>query len=226
MKLTRRKRIALAPQDRELWQKLYYKHPKSYQRRRMNAIKLLWDGLKQIEVCEQIGCNRKTLHTWIDLYLSGGFSSLLSPLKPNKLGTGLLKAYHLRILKYIILHKSPIDYGKVGYRWTLAYIGELLVDKWQINLQKSRIQEILQNDLNLSYQKFHRDYGNADKGKQKAFAKDLNQRLSNQSKEEAIIWFDEFSISTRADTSYGWAERNSSPKIVTNEKKDNGIMDF
>jgi len=80
-------------------------------------------------------------------------------------------------------------------------------EKWQIELGKSRIQEILQKQLNLSYQKFHRDYGNADKIKQKAFSKNLEQRISSSSDEEAIIWFDEFSISTRADVSYGWAER-------------------
>lgn len=216
--------MANAPQDRELWQKLYYKYPKSYQRRRLDSIKLLWDGYKQIDVCVQIGCDRKTLHKWIDLYLGGGFDSLLEPIQSNKKGKGKLQAYHLRVLKYIIIHKSPKDYGKATHRWTIPLIKELLKEKWGIELKKSRIQEILHQELGLSYQKFHRDYGNADKTKQKVFAKDLDSRIANQSQEEALIWFDEFSISTRADVSYGWAVRNSSPKIVTNEKKENGIM--
>ena len=74
------------------------------------------------------------------------------------------------------------------------------------------------------YQKFHRDYANADKGKQKVFASDLNHRLEEQQTDEALIWFDEFSISTRPDAAYGWAEKNTSPTVPSNEKKENGIM--
>lgn len=39
--MNRRQRIAKAPQDRGLWQKLYYKHQKNYQRKKLKAIKLL-----------------------------------------------------------------------------------------------------------------------------------------------------------------------------------------
>lgn len=226
MGLNRRQRMQKAPQNQEEWQKLYYKHQKGYQRRRLTAIKLLWNGWKLVDICADLKCDIKSLRDWIDAYLSGGFTELLEPKISGKLGKGQLTDKHLRVLKYIVLHKTPLDYGYEVYRWTLDLISDLLTKKWDIHLKKSRIQAILTNNLNLSYQKFHRDYINADKGKQKAFASDVNHRLEHQQKDEALIWFDEFSISTRPDASYGWAARNTSPTIPSNEKKENGIMDF
>lgn len=224
MGLNRRQRMRKAPQNREEWQRLYYKHQKSYQRRRLEGIKLIWDDWKLVDVCKDVKCDRKTLQVWIDAYLSGGFKELLKPKISGKSGKGKLTAENLRLLKYIILQKSPLDYKFECYRWTLDLIGQLLVNKWGISLKKSQLQIILKDKLNLSYQKFHRDYANADKGKQKAFASDLHHRLEEQQTDEALIWFDEFSISTRPDAAYGWAEKNTSPTIPSNEKKENGIM--
>lgn len=225
MGLNRRQRIQQAPQDREEWQKLYYRYQKGYQRRRLIAIKLLWDGLKLIDVARQLKCDIKTLNSWIDDYLAGGFTQLLRPKVSGKSGTSQLQPYNLRLLKFILLHKTPLDYGFEVYRWTLDLIKQLLKDKWGIELKKSQIQNILVRKLNLSYQKFHRDYANADTAKQRAFASDLHHRLANQESTEVQIWFDEFSISTRPDASYGWAEKNTHPTIPSNEKKENGIMD-
>lgn len=224
MGLNRRHRLREAPQDRALWQKLYYKHQKTYLRRRLDAIRLLWDGLKLVDVCSELNCNIKSLCFWIDSYLSGGFKQLLKPKVSGKTGKGQLNTKQLELLKFIILHKTPLDYGYDLHRWTLSLLGALISEKWGVQLQKSHLQVILTKQLNLSYQKFHRDYANADKGKQKAFASDLHRRTENQQADEVMIWFDEFSISTRPDASYGWAQRNTSPTIPSNEKKENGIM--
>lgn len=226
MRLNRRQRMQKAPQDREEWQKLYYKHQKQYQRQRLMSIKLLWDGYKLVEVCEKLNCNIKTLERWIDAYLAGGFKQLLSPKKSGRKGSGRLNKQQLRLLKFIILHKTPMDYGKQAYRWTLDLLLQVIEEKWKVVLKKSRLQQILVNDLNLSYQKFHRDYLNADKGLQKNFAQDIHRRIAEAEPDEALIWFDEFSISTRPDTSYGWAEKNTSPTVPSNEKKENAIMVF
>lgn len=221
--------MSKAPQDRELWQKLYYKHQKSYQRTKLEAIKLIWDNFKLVDVRLRLGCAENTLNGWIDAYLSGGFKLLLMPKKSGKSGTGQLDDKKKRLLKYIILYKKPSDYPDyelVGYVWTLEILGVFLLKKWNVKLKKSRIHEILDKDLNLSFQKFHRDYANADKNKQKEFASDLQNRLDNKTDDEVHLWYDEFSVSTRPQASYGWAEKNTSPTIPSNEKKENGIMDF
>mgnify|MGYP000592629995 CR=1 FL=1 len=143
MGLNRRQRMQKAPQDREEWQKLYYLHQKAYQRRRLDAIKLLWDNWKLIDVCFHLNCNIKSLEGWIDSYLSGGFTKLLRAKVSGKLGKGQLSDEQLRLLKYMIVHKTPLDYDYEFYRWTLALIGDLLKKKWNIHLKKSQIQVIL-----------------------------------------------------------------------------------
>lgn len=55
----------------------------------------------------------------------------------------------------------------------------------------------------------------------------MKQRIDNQTDEEAHIWFDEFSVSTRPQASHAWAEKNISPTIPSDEKKrkrENGLL--
>ena len=95
-----------------------------------------------------------------------------------------------------------------------------------LSKKSTRIHEILDKELNLSFQKHHRDYANASAVKQQNFVVDMQRRIDNQTEEEAHIWYDEFSVSTRPQASYGWAEKNTSPTIPSNEKKENGIMGY
>jgi transposase len=210
-----------------LWQKLYYKHQKSYQRRRLEAIKLVWDGLKMVDVRLRLGCAVNTLNGWMDSCLSGGFDGLLSPRASGKAGTGQLCGVRLRVFKYTILHKRPDDYachGLGGYVWTLGKLEVLLSKKWGIALKATRIHEILDKEPDLSFQKHYRDYANASPSEQRKFVSDMVGRIDNRQEDEAHIWYDGFSVSTRPQASYGWAEKNSSPTIPSNEKKENATM--
>lgn len=63
------------------WQKLYYLNQQSYLRKRLLAIKLLFDGKTRTEVLELVNCTYKTLTTWIDKYLEGGLSKLTESIK-------------------------------------------------------------------------------------------------------------------------------------------------
>ena len=190
MELNRIQRIRKAPQDRDLWQKLYYKYQKSYQRRRLEAIKMLWDGLKITDVRFRLGCAVNTLNNWIDSYLSGGFHELLKSKQSGKTGTGQLTGNRLRVFKYIILHKTPDDYSDydlVGYVWTLGKMEIFLSKKWDIELKTTRIHEILDKELNLSFQKHHRDYANASSIKQQDFVADMNNVLIIRKKKMCIF---------------------------------------
>lgn len=165
----------------------------------------------------------------MDDYLKGGFDELLKAKQSGKKGKGQLTGNRLRVFKHIILHKSPNnyeDYGLIGYVWTLDKMQILLSKKWDITLKSTRIHEILDKELNLSFQKHHRDYANASAIKQQNFVADMQKRIDNQTEKEAHIWYDEFSVSTRPQASYGWAEKNTTPTIPSNEKKDNGTMDY
>ena len=150
----------------EHWQKLYYQKQQSYLRARLLAIKFLAEGKTRTEVSRLMNCTYKTLTSWIDKYLEGGLEKLTEPIKhqvPQRLNTTQKQQF-----KQMLLQQTPMDYGIDRNLWTAKIMMEIIEQKWNIRLKDSRIYEII-GELNLSYQRSHRDCANADKIKQKQF---------------------------------------------------------
>lgn len=169
----------LAPQDRELWQILYYRHQQQSRRRRLLALKAIWDGASMADVCRDQKVRRKTLEAWLDSYLHGGFDALLAPQKRPRSQT--LTPQRRKVLRYILLHKVPADYGIDSYQWTAAHVMDLLRTKWDVALRPTRLYEIF-DELGLSHQKAHRDYGPARPGQQAEFARTLEKKPTRSPK--------------------------------------------
>lgn len=156
----------------EQWQKLYYQNQQSYLRARLLAIKLLAEGKTRTEVSRLLDCTYKTLTNWIDKYLDGGLEKLTESIRhrvPQRLSPGQKQQF-----KQMLLQQTPIDYGIDRNLWTAKIMIQVIEHKWDVQLKDSRIYEIIR-ELNLSYQKGHRDYANADKTKQKQFVELLKK---------------------------------------------------
>ena len=158
--------------DLEQWQKLYYQYQQSYLRKRLLAIKYLAEGKTRTEVSQSLNCTYKTLTSWIKKYLEGGLEKLTESIKhqvPQRLSPS-----QKQDLKQMLLEQTPINYGIDRNLWTAKIISQIVEQRWKVQLKDSRIYEILQ-ELNLSYQRGHRDYANADKNKQKQFVELLKK---------------------------------------------------
>ena len=158
--------------DLEQWQKLYYQYQQSYLRKRLLAIKHLAEGKTRTEVSQSLNCTYKTLTSWIEKYLEGGLEKLTESIKhqvPQRLSPS-----QKQDLKQMLLEQTPINYGIDRNLWTAKIISQIVEQRWKVQLKDSRIYEILQ-ELNLSYQRGHRDYANADKNKQKQFVELLKK---------------------------------------------------
>jgi transposase len=162
----------LAPQDRELWRKLYYRHQKHRLRRRLLALKAIWDGQTLIEVCRTQKVLRKTLERWVDAYLQGGFRALLAP--ERRAVPQTLSPPRRKVLKYILLHKTPADYDLDSYQWTARRAQALIQRKWGIHLGLGRLYQLF-HEFGLSHQRVHRDYGPADPTDQATFVAQLKK---------------------------------------------------
>jgi len=77
----------------------------------------------------------------------------------------------------MILEQKPIEYGIDRNIWTGEILSNVIKYRWNIELKSARIYEILA-EFNLSYQKAHRDYANADKEQQKQFVSTLKKNWS------------------------------------------------
>lgn len=152
------------PFDVDEWQKLYYRNQQQYIRQRLSAIKLLQEGQSRSQVSEQVGCRYDTLTGWIDKYLDGGLSGLVSPIEHQK--PSRLSPEQQQQLKAMVLRQRPSDYGYDRNLWTGAILSEVIAQRFEVQLKDSRIYELL-SELGLSYQRAHRDYANADPEAQK-----------------------------------------------------------
>ena len=93
----------------ELWQQMYYKHQQEYIRKRLLAIKYLYEGKSRIEVSELLNCHFKTIGSWIDKFLEGGLTSLVKPITHQV--ESRLNTEQKNELKRMLLSDKPIDYG-------------------------------------------------------------------------------------------------------------------
>jgi transposase len=158
--------------DDKQWQKLYYQNQQSYLRARLLAIKFLAEGKTRTEVSKLVNCTYKTLTSWIDKYLEGGLEKLTESIKHQ--ARQRLSPSQKQEFKQMLLFQTPIDYGIERNLWTAKIMIQVIDQKWNVQLKDSRIYEIIR-ELNLSYQKGHRDYANADKNQQKQFVELLKK---------------------------------------------------
>jgi transposase len=171
--MNRRIRIQrLAPQDRGQWQKLYYRHKTQRLRRRLLVLQAIWDGQTIVDVCRTQKVHRKTVERWLDTYLHGGFKALLA--RERRCVPQALSPQRRRVLRYILLHKTPADYGLDSYQWTAKRAQALIQQKWGVSLGLGRLYQLF-DQLGLSLQRVHRDYGPPQPAKRAAFVADLKK---------------------------------------------------
>ena len=178
---SRTKRFYQIAPNWELWQKLYYKHQQAYLRQRLLAMKYLWEGKTRPEVAQLVGCSYATLTEWLDKFLEGGLEKLTEPIT-HQVPSRLNLEQQLE-LKKMLLEQKPTDYGIDRYIWTGKIISAVIQQRWGIELKNSRIYEII-DALNLSHQKAHRDYVNADPECQKQFVLTLKKNCNFSSQEK------------------------------------------
>jgi transposase len=162
--------------DADQWQKLYYRHPQQYIRKRLDAIKLLMGGQSRGQVAQYLECSYETLSRWIDAYLTSGLEQLVIAITHNKLSR--LSVEQQQQLKVMLLTQRPIDYGVERHLWTGGIIAQVIEQRWQVQLKDSRIYEIL-DELGLSHQRGHRDYANADVLVQKHWVETVKKTASS-----------------------------------------------
>jgi len=158
--------------DEQEWQKSYNKYQQQYIRKRLNAIKYLWEGEGRKEVMERVGCARESLSRWIDMYLEGGLTLLTAFVKSERVQR--LSIEQKQAIKVMLLEQRPTDYGIDRQIWTGKNIMEVIHKRWGVELKDSRIYDILA-EMGLSHQKAHRDYENGNSEEQKEFVETVKK---------------------------------------------------
>lgn len=203
-----------------LLNKLYEKHQKEYIRRRLKAIKLLWEGYTRAEVQAKLDVDESTLIAWVRTIAQNGVEEGLQYLAKAKKTPkeGKLTCEQELALLELIKDKSPHDFGYDQHIFTGKILQEIVHEKWNINVCDQTIYNLLHRHK-WSYQRAHRDYENADPAEQHAFAHHLKTRIEQCAAGQELFFFDEFSISNRPTLYYGWAPVNTKFQVPSDEKK-------
>lgn len=208
--------------DEAQYKHYFRRHQAEYIRTKLRSILFFYQGKTVAQIASTLAISEQSARKYIAIYLTGGFEILCK--KVVRPQSSLLNQDQMIDFKNVLLTKSPSEVGLEGNIWTGKLLCQYLEKTYQVSY-KSGIYDLLER-LNLSHQKAHADYGNAEVSDQIDFIKDLKDNILQADEKTAIVQFDEFSISSRPSTYYGWAEKNTRPRVVTNEKKEREQTDY
>lgn len=201
--------------DKKAYDKCYAKHKTESVRLRLRCVLSASEGRSYLSIAQSENIHHQSVSKYVKQYESGGFQLLCSPSK--RLRKSLLTDEEAQAFKKVLLSSRPFEHGLEGNIWTGAIMCLYLKQVYHVEYKKG-IYDLLER-LNLSHQKAHADYGNADAEAQKAFYMLLENKLLMANETTAVLKYDEFSICEKPTSYYGWAEKNTRPTYPTNEKK-------
>ncbi len=208
--------------DEKSFKRYFHQKQAEYIRVKLRCIQLYHQGREFEAIAEILSIHHQSVRKYINIYISSGFEGLCQEvIRPQ---SSLLNHEQSASFKEVLLSKSPNEVGLCGNIWTGELMCQYLKQVYNV-VYKSGIYDLLER-LNLSHQKAHADYANAKPSEQVAFIKDLQRTLIEADEKTAVIKFDEFSVCQKPSSYYGWAEKNTRPKFVTNEKNEIEPMDY
>jgi transposase len=213
------------PVDWNHWQKLYKKHQKEYLRSRLRMVKLFAQGHDIEKTARLIGVAPNTVRKHLRAYQKGGLEALVKP-KGHTRACRLSPAQQ-QTFREVVLESTPQQKGLQGHIWTGKTMCDWIKKAFGIEM-KSGIYDMLRR-LGLSHQRAHSDYLDPDPQAQYEFGQNLEAQYQQvaQAPDEAILAGDEFYCSNQPTCYYGWAEKNSRPKVPTQNKniaRLNGVL--
>ncbi|MFN0204389.1 MAG: winged helix-turn-helix domain-containing protein [Bacteroidia bacterium] len=208
--------------DRKSYDKYYQKYKTESVRKRLRCVLSASAGHSYLSIAKSEKIHNQSVSKYVKLYAIGGFKALCETTKRSR--KSRLTDMEAQAFKAVLLSSRPFEHGLEGNIWTGEIMCLYLKKVYDVEYKKG-IYDLLER-LNLSHQKAHADYGNADAEAQKSFYMLLENKLLMADEKTAVLKYDEFSICEKPTSYYGWAEKNTRPTYPTNEKKENVAMDF
>ena len=132
--------------------------PIEYIRRKLRVIEAYHKNPSVQALAAQLSLHPRTIRGYLNTYIAGGLPALYVPEKrpqPTNLTVEQEAAF-----KQQLLRSRPADHGLEGNIWTGQVMRQYIKKTYSVDYH-SGIYDLLER-LNLSHQKAHADYGNAD----------------------------------------------------------------
>jgi transposase len=216
-----RKQFLAKGLDETDWQKCFHRHQQAYIGLKLTCVKSYAEGKTPHQIAGELSLSSWSVRQYLTQYLRGGLLELCQPTRRPQ--PSLLTPSQVLAFKEVLLSSPPQDHGLEGRIWTGHLMKQYLKNTYQVEY-RSGVYDLLER-LNLSHQKGHPDYANADADQQQAFLQDFTQTLLGADPQTAVVVYavprrDEFSVCEKPTAFYGWAEKNTRPTFQTDEKKE------
>lgn len=193
----------------------FAKNNAEHLRKKLRTILLYHQQVKVPRIALLLSLGEKTVRTYLATYTEKGFEGLCEKIKRTK--ESRLTEQQQLLFKELLVTKRPDEVGLLGNIWTGKIMCQYLAATFGV-YYRAGIYDLLHR-LGLTHQKAHADYGNAKQEQQQAFLEDLKSTVLQADQQQAVVFFDEFSVCEKPTAYYGWAAKNTRPTVVTNEKK-------
>jgi transposase len=175
-------------------------------------------GVSPEEVTNVLGMNRTCIYRWINIYHEDGIDALETESAPGAMPKITREMDDW--LKYVVLEKSPLDYGYDTVLWTKGILTEILKKRFKIDVSVASVGLHLR-ELGLTYQKPEYNATEQDSKEVKHFLEvkfPIIQRVAKKLG-ASILFEDESGVGIRTRYGRTWGKRGKTPKVYRSEKR-------
>lgn len=130
----------LTNEERDAIENLYRHGPNGRIRKRAQAIRLSALGYDAPEIAGILGCNRQSIHNWINAFETAGLDALADKSRSGRPPIATAE-YRKQLIKAIKV--NPHDLGYPFTVWTVTRIRAHLARELHILLSESRVRQIM-----------------------------------------------------------------------------------
>ena len=176
--------------DKKAYDKCYGHHKTESLRIRLRCVLSASEGKSYLSIAKAEGIHNQSVSKYVKTYERGGFNLLCEPSKRRR--KSRLTYIQAQAFKEVLLSSRPFEQGLEGNIWTGELMCLYLKKVYNVAYKKG-IYDLLER-LNMSHQKSHADYGEADESAQKAFYTILENKLLMANETTTVLKYDEFSV--------------------------------
>lgn len=175
-------------------------------------------GVSPEEVMNVLGMNRTCIYRWLNIYRDNGVEALETESAPG--AEPKITREMDDWLKYIVLERTPLDYGYDTVLWTRDILTEILKRRFNIDVSVSSVGLHLR-ELGLSYQKPEYNATEQDGEEVKLFLEVKFPMIQRVAKKlgASILFEDESGVGIRTRYGRTWGKRGKTPKVYRSEKR-------
>lgn len=170
------------------------------------------EGYTSIKVAELLNTSDSTVREWLNRYNVFGVEGLISR-KPKGAECKLTDEQLKEV--YVVLQKSPREYGFNKSNWTMSVLKIWIREKFRVGYAVSSLYDLVHR-IGFTIQRPKKQSKNADPQKQVEFRKELEEIIDKADENTVILYEDEAIITTEPSTKSAWAPKGKQPVVVTN----------